>query len=79
MKKSYKHDFLPIILGSDENAYGTARLFAEAYGVQPLLLCTLQLAPTRHSRLFRAEIVPELETDVALRGMACTLVLRPRL
>ena len=38
-----KKDFLPIILGSDENAYGTARLFQEAYHVTPLLLCTQQL------------------------------------
>jgi D-aspartate ligase len=31
-------DFLPIILGSDENAYGNVRLFREAYGVRPFLL-----------------------------------------
>ena len=53
-----KADFLPIILGSDENAYGNARLFAEAYGVKPLLLCTTQLVPTMHSRLFRIEVIP---------------------
>lgn len=50
-----KADFLPIILGSDENAYGTARLFMEAYGVKPLLLCKQRLVACVHSRLFRLE------------------------
>ena len=54
-----KTDFLPIILGSDENAYGTARLFAEAYGVKPLLLCMRQLKASVHSSLFRIEQIPE--------------------
>ena len=57
-----KKDFLPIILGSDENAYGTARLFREAYPeVTPLLVCTAQLIPTRHSRLFDCRIIAGFE------------------
>ena len=55
-----KAEFLPIILGSDENAYGTARLFAEAYAEKPLLLCMQQLSASVHSRLFRIEQIPEL-------------------
>ncbi len=58
-----KKDFLPIILGSDENAYGTARLFCEAYDVRPLLLCTLALSPTRHSRLFDLEVIENFERE----------------
>ena len=54
---------MPIILGSDENAYGTARLFREAYGVTPLLLCTQQLVPTRHSHLFLCRIIPDFERE----------------
>lgn len=59
-----KKDFLPIILGSDENAYGTARLFREAYPeVTPLLVCTTQLIPTRHSRLFDCRIIAGFERE----------------
>ena len=58
-----RQDFLPIILGSDENAYGTARLFQEAYRIAPLLLCTQQLVPTRHSHLFDCRIIPALERE----------------
>ena len=63
MKKN-NHDFLPIILGSDENAYGTARLFREAYPqVTPLLLCAQQLVPTRHSHLFLCRVIPDFDRD----------------
>ena len=58
-----KKDFLPIILGSDENAYGTARLFCEAYDVRPLLLCTIALSPTRSSRLFDIEVIRDFEQE----------------
>ena len=55
--------FLPIILGSDENAYGTARLFCDAYGVKPLLICTRQLIPTLYSRLFTLRRVEGFDLD----------------
>ena len=58
-----KKVFLPIILGSDENAYGTARLFCEAYGVRPLLLCTVALSPARSSRMFDVEVFRDFELD----------------
>ncbi len=53
--------FLPIVLGSDENAYGTSRLFYEAFGIKPLLLCTRQLIPTTNSKLF--DLVPIKDFD----------------
>ena len=58
-----QNTFLPIILGSDENAYGTARLFREAYDVRPLVLCTIPLSPTRNSRLFDLEVIPDFERE----------------
>ena len=61
MSSMAKKDFLPIILGSDENAYGTARQFSEAYGVRPLVLCTIPLSPTRNSKLFDLRVIPDFE------------------
>ena len=58
-----RKDFLPIILGSDENAYGTVRLFREAYGIRPLLLCTHRLIPTMDSNLFDLMAIPRFDSD----------------
>ncbi len=61
MNNMAKKDFLPIILGSDENAYGTARQFSETYSVRPLVLCTIPLSPTRSSKLFDLRVIPDFE------------------
>ena len=61
MSSMGKKDFLPIVLGSDENAYGTARLFHEAYGARALVLCTIPLSPTRDSRLFDLRVIENFE------------------
>lgn len=58
-----KEKFLPIVLGSDENAYGTSRLFYEAYGIKPLLICTRQLIPTLYSKLFSLRKIENFDRD----------------
>lgn len=61
---SAKTDFLPIILGSDENAYGCVRLIEEKYpDVRPLILCTRLLVPTMHSRLFDYETYENFDRE----------------
>ncbi|NMO98055.1 ATP-grasp domain-containing protein [Paenibacillus lemnae] len=61
-------DFLPIILGSDENAYGNARLIHEAYHIKPLLLCTRLLFPTMHSQLFQLVQIDRFDHDEVFPG-----------
>ncbi|MBQ6702244.1 MAG: ATP-grasp domain-containing protein [Clostridia bacterium] len=55
--------FLPIVLGSDENAYGQARLFNEVYKIKPLLCCTRQLVPTSNSSLFTIKKIEDFDKD----------------
>jgi len=46
-----KQKFLPIILGSDENAYGMARAFHEKYNIIPTVLCRQVFPATRYSKI----------------------------
>ena len=58
-----KKDFLPIILGSDENAYGNMRLIREKYDVVPLLLCKRLLIPTMYSKLFEYRCIADFDKE----------------
>ncbi len=68
-------DFLPILLGSDDNAYGVARQLHERYGdrCRPLLLCARALRATAHSRLFDLRAIEHFDDEAvfvpALRGV----------
>ena len=63
MENQAKKKFRPIVLGSDENAYGTARLFSETCDVLPLLLCAKRLTSTRYSRLLQIEQIDDFEKE----------------
>src|SRR5262245_17268786 len=62
------NDFLPIILGSDENAYGNVRLIHEKYGIKPLLLCSRLLIPTMNSSLFDLVQIDRFDNESVFPG-----------
>lgn len=67
-------DFLPIILGSDENAYGNARLIHETYQMKPLLLCTRPLIPTMNSNLFHLIQIDRFDHDEVFPGALLSIL-----
>lgn len=57
-----KSEFLPIILGADENAYGCARLFYDGFKVKPIVLCSKALVPTDHSRILTRREISDFDS-----------------
>jgi len=52
--------FLPILLGSDMNAYGMARSFHEEYGINSLVLGRAVLSATADSKILSLREIPNL-------------------
>ncbi len=60
--------FLPILLGSDMNAYGMARAFYEAYGLKPVVLGRSHLTPTQDSRILHFQQIDDLNSQEVFVG-----------
>lgn len=58
-----EQSFLPILIGSDMNAYGMARAFYEAYGIKSVVIGRAHLTPTQNSRILDFYEEPKLKED----------------
>jgi D-aspartate ligase len=58
-----KQPFLPVILGSDENAYGMARAFHERYNINSLVLCKQVLPASKYSKIMEIVQVDDLDDE----------------
>lgn len=55
--------FLPVILGTDANAYGLARSFNDLYGVKSLVVGTFLLKECQNSKIIDSKIVKNLTDE----------------
>ena len=58
-----KQPFLPIILGSDENAYGIARAFHEKYNIVSKVLCKLVYVQCRYSKIIDITLIENFDEE----------------
>ena len=58
-----KQKFLPIIIGSDENAYGMARAFHEKYDIISTIICKQVYRATRYSKIVEIRLIDNLDEE----------------
>ena len=66
--------FLPVLLGTDANAYGMARNFYQAYGIKSLALGKFPLLETRHSKIVQVQTYEGFDTDDTFRAILSKVV-----
>ncbi len=65
-----KKNFLPVILGTDANAYGLSRSFFEEYNIKSLALGKAPLLETQKSKIVDVKIYDNLDTnEVFIKAM----------
>ncbi|MET3576260.1 ATP-grasp domain-containing protein [Bhargavaea ullalensis] len=68
-----KMDFLPVILGSDDNAYGMARAFHEQYGIKSIVATKGHLLSTMHSKIIEKRIFERFDEPETFAESLLTL------
>ena len=58
-----KQEFIPVLLGSDDNVYGLSRSFYEKYGIKPIALCKARLNPTKYTKIIEFKLVENLSSN----------------
>src|SRR5690606_20751240 len=64
-EEAMSQPFLPVLCGSDMNAYGMARAFHEAYGIKSLVVGRSHLTPTQDSSIIIFEQVDNFNKQEA--------------
>ena len=62
-EREVEMEFLPILLGTDNNAYGVARSIHEAYGIKSLCIGKAHLSYTANSKIVRQIVHPKMDKD----------------
>lgn len=60
-------EFIAVILGADENAYGCAKMFYEINGEKPYLLCSKPLYATSYSKILTRRVITDLDSPAVFR------------
>lgn len=68
-----ENTFLPIILGTDANAYGLARSFHEQYGIRSLVIGKAPLIETKNSKIINVKIFENLTDNTTFKKIMTTI------